>query len=558
MRLTIVQKIVAGFCTSLAVTLCYVAAVYVGVDGVFHQAEEVIAGYRLTSDLARKEIDHLNWANKITALITNREVNSLDIEVDDHRCGFGRWLYGQGRQEAERRLPSLAPLFKAVEEPHHELHQTAIAIREALDAAGGRGEWQPVVERIYQERTVPALAEIQRRIGEIGRAAAAGVVSDGDMLAAVKRVKRAGLVFGLLALVLGGLSAYFVAGRLSRALHRITDGITDNAKEVQAAAGELTLISRELSDSAGAQASSIEEMSASLEEMSATSRQTSELTAGVEKLMNINIERSGQSLKSLVDLCANMEKIEKDSDKISQIISTIDGIAFQTNLLALNAAVEAARAGEAGAGFAVVADEVKNLARRSAEAAKTTQELLDRTLERIGEGSRALQSINADFDQIVSSATSIGDKSVAITQATVEQAQGISNVSQGAQEIDKVTSGLAAHAAHASEASVKLADQAEEMRIIANQLVKMVYGGKGGTGAGAVRTGSICWEEKNCPPERRDSCPAYPDAGHECWMVTGTLCGGQEQGSFHEKLANCKQCVVYQKNQDRAALAMAA
>ena len=378
-----------------------------------------------------------------------------------------------------------------------------------------------------------------------------GGIIDG---AAAARIRRIGLLFGVLALILSGLTAWWLARSLGRELSKITDGIANNAREVQEAAGELTIISRELSDMASSQAASVEEMSASLEEMSAGSRQTSELTAGVEKLMNTNIERSGQSLKSLVALCANMEKIERDSDQIGQIISTIDGIAFQTNLLALNAAVEAARAGEAGAGFAVVADEVKNLAQRSAEAAKNTQELLDRTLERITEGSRALQSINADFDEIVSSATSIGDKSVAITQATEEQAKGIANISEGAQEIDKVTSGLSAHAAKASEASTRLADQSEEMRIIVNQLARLVQGRAGG-GEGA---GVTCWEVKNCPDARRENCPAYPDAGAECWMVTGTLCGGEEQGSFHEKLANCKQCEVYLKNQSQVALPMAA
>ena len=115
------------------------------------------------------------------------------------------------------------------------------------------------------------------------------------------------------------------------------------------------------------------------------------------------------------DLARNMGQIEADSDKTGKIIKTIDEIAFQTNLLALNAAVEAARAGEAGAGFAVVAEEVRNLAMRAAEAAKSTQTLLEGTIKQVKISAAAVRAMSEDFEGIVESATVMGEKTAAIT-----------------------------------------------------------------------------------------------------------------------------------------------
>nr|MBF0223197.1 CZB domain-containing protein [Desulfobulbaceae bacterium] len=550
---TLTTKIIAAFSTIIFMILLFIIFNYRGVNTIISNAEQVISGYSLDGTLAQKEIDHLNWVNKITALLTNDEITTLNLEVDDHKCGFGEWLYGAGRTEAEIKIPELAPLLKSIEAPHNKLHKTAVSIKEALtQGAGDRAAWFPKVDAIYIEETVPTLAKIQALIKDIRQEAQSHIITDTAMISSAKNFKRGVAIFGALFIAIGIGLAFIQAKGLNSILKKITDGLKVNAMEVSAAALEMSAFSQDLATSSAEQAATMQTTSTSLEEMTASSKETSALTKGSEKLMNQNIERSGQSLKALVELTSNMAQIEQDSDKIKQIINTIDSIAFQTNLLALNAAVEAARAGEAGAGFAVVAAEVKNLASRSTQSAKDTQELLDKTIQRVVDGTRALKNINSDFDEIVSTATGIGDKTVAITQATSEQAVGIEHITRATMEIDQTTQHVSATAAEAANAADKLTIQSEEMNLIVNQLIAMVYGKKGSaTGSIVPSTASgksLCWDVKNCPTDRRNGCPAYPNTGHECWSVTGTLCGGQEQGTYHEKMANCRKCNVYELN----------
>jgi len=190
--------------------------------------------------------------------------------------------------------------------------------------------------------------------------------------------------------------------------------------------------------------------------------------------MNQNIETSAQSLRSLVKLTRGMSQIEADSDRIVQIIKSIDEIAFQTNLLALNAAVEAARAGEAGTGFAVVAGEVRNLAMRAKEAARNTQELLDTTIERIRQSAVAIKTINTDFGGIIESATVMGEKTAAISRAAEEQSGGIVEISKAGKRMDEVTHQVASSAEESTAAAEELHAQAETLKEYANDLAVLV------------------------------------------------------------------------------------
>ncbi len=339
---------------------------------------------------------------------------------------------------------------------------------------------------------------------------------------------------------------YFIRQWVTIPVSKIAAGLKDGANLVASSSGQIASASQSLAEGTSEQAASLEETTASLEEMTAMSKTTSEMTLGAEQLMNENIEKSGQSLKAMVDLTRKMAQIEADSDQIGQIIKTINAIAFQTNLLALNAAVEAARAGKAGAGFAVVAGEVRNLAIRATEAAENTQELLDGTIKRVGESAQAIKAMNSDFEGIIESATVMGEKTDAITAASKEQTKRIEQISQAAREMDIVTQQNAASSEESASAAEELSAMSEEMKIIVNDLTRIVYGSKKGIWEGINHQAEVsCWEVKNCPDGRRKKCPAYPDHGSSCWMVTATLCGGEEQGSFREKMANCRKCDLY-------------
>ncbi|ETR67336.1 MAG: methyl-accepting chemotaxis protein, partial [Candidatus Magnetoglobus multicellularis str. Araruama] len=258
--------------------------------------------------------------------------------------------------------------------------------------------------------------------------------------------------------------SYVMSKSISAPIMKIVDGLMNTSEQVALSASEVSRAGQDLASSSTEQSSAVENTLLSLEQVSNHSQKTSEMTDGANVLMNENISKSAQSLKTLVELTNNMTQIENDSDKIGQIIKTIDEIAFQTNLLALNAAVEAARAGEAGAGFAVVADEVRNLAMRSTEAAKNTQDLLNNTINGVAKASNAIKTINTDFNGIVESATSIGEKTFSITNASKEQSIQIEQIQTSASEINTTIQSVSASAEESSATSAELFNQAEELK----------------------------------------------------------------------------------------------
>jgi methyl-accepting chemotaxis protein len=129
------KKIAVGFGVVLILLAVVGVMSYSGVQGIVLNASQVIDGNKLDGSLAQKEVDHLNWANKVNALLTNDEVTKLEVETDDQKCAFGQWLYGEGRKDAELLVPSLAPLLKAIEEPHRKLHESAIGIGKSFQQA---------------------------------------------------------------------------------------------------------------------------------------------------------------------------------------------------------------------------------------------------------------------------------------------------------------------------------------------------------------------------------------------------------------------------------------
>ena len=122
------KKIAVGFGVVLTLASVIAALSITGIGDIVFNASQVIEGNKLDGNLAQKEVDHLNWANKVNALLTDEKVTTLTVETDDHKCGFGQWLYGEGRKAAEAMVPSLAPFLKGIEEPHRKLHESAIDI----------------------------------------------------------------------------------------------------------------------------------------------------------------------------------------------------------------------------------------------------------------------------------------------------------------------------------------------------------------------------------------------------------------------------------------------
>jgi len=259
-------------------------------------------------------------------------------------------------------------------------------------------------------------------------------------------------------------------GMLLAALKEMNDSLVKIVSEVRTgtdtiatASSQIASGNQDLSSRTEEQASSLEETAASMEELTSTVKQNADNARQANQLAVSASEvavRGGSVVNQVVD---TMGSINASSRKIVDIIGVIDGIAFQTNILALNAAVEAARAGEQGRGFAVVASEVRNLAQRSAAAAKEIKTLIGDSVEKVEEGSKQVAEAGRTMDEIVDSVKRVTDIMGEITAASQEQTSGIEQINQAITQMDQVTQQNAALVEEAAAAAGSLQEQATSL-----------------------------------------------------------------------------------------------
>jgi methyl-accepting chemotaxis protein len=275
------------------------------------------------------------------------------------------------------------------------------------------------------------------------------------------------------------------ARSISAPIQNAVDQMGEASNQIASASSEVASASQSLAEGSSEQAAAIEETSSSLEEMSSMTKQNAGNASQADSLMKHANEVVQKANSSMASLTSSMREISAASEETSKIIKTIDEIAFQTNLLALNAAVEAARAGEAGAGFAVVAEEVRNLAMRSADAAKNTSGLIEGTVKKIKDGSDLVTKTNEAFAEVAVSSSKVGELVGEIAAASQEQAQGIDQINKAVAEMDKVTQQTAASAEESASASEEMNAQAQQMRHISLTLAGIIGGGSSGNGVGS-------------------------------------------------------------------------
>jgi methyl-accepting chemotaxis protein len=257
-------------------------------------------------------------------------------------------------------------------------------------------------------------------------------------------------------------------GRLMQALKDMNSGLVKIVSQVRGgtdtiatAAGQIAAGNMDLSSRTEQQASSLEETASSMEELTSTVKQNAENARQANVLAVSASEVAGKGGAVVSEVVETMGAINESAKKIVDIIAVIDGIAFQTNILALNAAVEAARAGEQGRGFAVVASEVRNLAQRSAAAAKEIKTLIDNSVEKVQVGSMLVDQAGKTMAEIVDSVSRVTDIMSEITAASMEQTSGIEQVNVAITQMEQATQQNAALVEEASAAAQSMRDEAE-------------------------------------------------------------------------------------------------
>ena len=278
---------------------------------------------------------------------------------------------------------------------------------------------------------------------------ALGALADGNLVLDLPEAKQGSLLHSL--------------KRLATVLQSTIGEIRNSTQSISVASSEIAFGNQDLSVRTEQTASNLQRTALGMAELTSMVRQSADAASQANQLASSASEVALRGGSMVGQMVATMDEINQSSRKISDIISTIDGIAFQTNILALNAAVEAARAGEQGRGFAVVASEVRSLASRSAEAAKQIKSLIGASVEKVESGLRLVQTTGGTMDEIVASVKRVSDIIGEITAAAAEQSQGITEVNTAISELDQMTQQNAALVEQSAAAAESLKSQAQNL-----------------------------------------------------------------------------------------------
>ncbi|OQW49172.1 MAG: hypothetical protein A4S09_03655 [Proteobacteria bacterium SG_bin7] len=309
------------------------------------------------------------------------------------------------------------------------------------------------------------------------------IASDEVFAAIDKAAWQFQIITGTLALIFL-VVAWFLSVRIANRLSDITKQIAESGVQVSSASAQLSSASQQVSSGSTEAAASLEETVSSIEELSSMVKLNADNAKQAASLSQTSTKSAEEGETEIRNLISSMKEISQSSKKIEEIINVIDDIAFQTNLLALNAAVEAARAGEQGKGFAVVAEAVRNLAQRSASAAKDITALIKDSVSQIESGTKIADASGNVLKNIVTSVKKVSDLNSEIASASAEQANGIGQISKAMNELDQSTQQNASASEEVAASATEMSSQADTLKGLVSEMTLLIQGTNNETSRG--------------------------------------------------------------------------
>jgi methyl-accepting chemotaxis protein len=445
------------------------------------QSVNALADYYLPSNIAAGQLGRdipqlraLYWMHlasndktDMDRIEGNIRETSAQIEAD-----FG--LYKKTMDDNEEDRGQLAELQKDV--ANLELAWQRVY---PLSRAGKTDDAVTLLKQVgdsANEATMATVTKILDYNKRVARDAASASVTSTERSIWITRV------LSVVALVTGVLLSWFLTRRTTAVLRSAALTLGQGAEQVVSAASQVSASSQTLAQGASEQAATIEEMSSASSEVNSMAQRNTANSTSTAQMVATSQQRFAETNHLLDGLLEAMAGIDGSSKKISKIIKVIDEIAFQTNILALNAAVEAARAGEAGMGFAVVAEEVRNLAQRSAQAAKDTASLIEDSITKSADGKQNVDRVTEAVRSLTAEAGKMKELVDEINLGSVEQARGIDQISRSMSQMEQVTQSNASTSEQTSAAAQQMAAQAEAMRETVGRLEHLVDGSRSTAG----------------------------------------------------------------------------
>jgi methyl-accepting chemotaxis protein len=466
-------KLYLGFASVLAIATALGVFAYTRLVKI-NQASTTITKDCLPGIISISKINAINKDNMRWTLASILAENKTEFQAEGEKIKANVQLVEAATKEYEATitLDRDRQLFEATKQPlaeYRKLRGEVLALAEA-----GKSN-----EAVYLLKAGlrPAYRKFEETLNALIAFNIENSNKEGTIITEDVSSAKTGIATGLLLAIAAGAGiGIFLSRSISSALTKVINSLTEGSEQVSSASGQVSQSSQQMAEGASQQASSLEETSASLEEMSSMTKQNSDNAKQANIMANDTRQAVEKSRTAMSRMSEAIGQIKESSDQTAKIVKTIDEIAFQTNLLALNAAVEAARAGDAGKGFAVVAEEVRNLAQRSADAAKTTSSLIEQSQKNSDNGVAVSQEVAGILTQIVDSVGKLSQLIGEVSSASQEQAKGIEQIGTAVTEMDKLTQSNAANAEESASASEELSAQANELNDMVNVLVGIVTG----------------------------------------------------------------------------------